>query len=255
MNNSGTATRGRVGFIDECRGIFVILMVIYHVMYNIVYIFRVTWPFFTSDFMSVVQRIIVGSFIVIAGVSSRYSKNNIKRGFIVLAPACIITIATVYFIPEQAIYFGVLHFLGSAMILYVLIRKLLDTLPSFWGLCLMILLTFLAWGIPSGYVGLIGLYVPLPSALYSYSFLFPIGLRVPGFFSADYVPIFPWIFAFFAGAYLGVFFEQGKMPAALYKTRFPFFALIGRRALMIYLSHQPIAFVILWIAFTGLSTG
>jgi len=241
----------RVGFIDEYRGFFVVAMVIYHALYNLVYIFGVNLPFFDSGLMNITQRVIVSSFIVISGASSRYSGNNIKRGLMVFAIACLMTAFTVYFMPSQAIYFGVLHFLGLAMILFGLLRKVLDFFPCFWGLCLMVLLTLLTWGVPfAGSVGLFGWFgVTLPAALYSSPYLFWLGFPHPGFFSADYVPVIPWIFMFFAGGYLGVFFQQGYMPAALYRTRFRALAAIGRKALVIYLLHQPILYGLMWLWF------
>jgi len=254
MSRWMVAPRNRVGFIDEYRGFFVIIMVIYHVMYNVVHVFGVSWSFFDSPFMNVVQRIIVGSFIVVSGISSRYSKKNIKRGFVVLGVAFMITAVTVYFIPEQAIYFGVLHFLGIAMILYGMTKKLHNILPCFWGVVLMVLLAVVTWGIPySGTVGIPFLfYVPVPEILYGTPYLFALGLPGTGFFSADYVPIIPWIFVFFAGGYLGVFFEQNVMPRWMYKTHSRFLTAVGKKALIIYVLHQPIAFGILWLVFFGL---
>lgn len=42
----------------------------------------------------------------------------------------------------------------------------------------------------------------LPRQLYSVPFLFPLGLPGPGFYSADYFPLIPWIFLFWTGLFL-----------------------------------------------------
>lgn len=243
------AEYGRVGFIDEYRGLFVIAMVAYHAMYSAVHIFGADWPFFGSVYMRFAQRLIVASFIAVSGISSRYSKSNIRRGLAALGFAGLVTAATVLFVPSQAIYFGALHFLGAAMVLFGLLRRALDALPAFAGLVLMLLLAAFAWDVPRRAVGLFGLSAGLPAWLYSSPYLFPLGLPGPGFHSADYVPIVPWLFVFFAGGYVGVFFQRGLMPKAMYRVHFPALAAVGRRALAVYLLHQPVIYGLFWVVF------
>ena len=41
----------RVPLLDELRGLVILLMVFYHAAYDLVYIFGVNWPFFSSPLM------------------------------------------------------------------------------------------------------------------------------------------------------------------------------------------------------------
>ena len=76
----------------------------------------------------------------------------------------------------------------------------------------------------------------------SIGFLFPLGLVAPGFFSADYFPLFPWLFVFLMGTYLGGPMKAGRFPAFFYKISPGFFGAVGRHALIVYLLHQPVLF-------------
>ena len=67
--------------------------------------------------------------------------------------------------------------------------------------------------------------------------LWMLGIVAPGFSSADYFPLLPWVFLFFAGYYLYEL-RQGE-PCAL---RLPFVTAIGRHSLLIYLLHQPLVY-------------
>ena len=42
----------RVPLLDELRGLVILLMVFYHAAYDLVYIFGVNWPFFSSPLMA-----------------------------------------------------------------------------------------------------------------------------------------------------------------------------------------------------------
>jgi len=244
---------GRVGFLDELRGLCVILMVIYHGMYNLIFIFNIAVPLFDSQPMLMAQRFFMGLFVVISGISCRYSKSNLKRGLKAFAIALAITAVSIFAMPGQAIYFGVLHFLGTGMILYGLLHRHLDELPAFFGFFIMIILAVFTWGIPRGTVGLPWLFtLELPRFLYDVGFLFPLGFVGSGFSSADYVPIFPWIFVYLAATYFGMLFTEGHMPAAAYRTHSSTLAFVGRKALIIYVLHQPILLGLMFLIFNVL---
>lgn len=134
------------------------------------------------------------------------------------------------------------------MLLYGLVKRWLDQIPLQVGLVVCLVLYLIAYGIPSGMLGIPGiLSVRLPAQLYSTNFLFPLGFPGPGFVSADYFPIFPNLFLFLFGTYLGKYALLGKFPGFLYKKRVAFLAFTGRHALWIYILHQPVIFGILWL--------
>jgi len=240
---------GRVGFLDEVRGIDLLVMAFYHAVYDLVFIFGVSIPAFQGPVFGYMQFCIASVFIVISGACCRYSRSNFRRGLQTLAVGLCMSLVTWLFIPSQFILFGILHFMGCAMMLYALLQLLLHRIPPLLGIPLMLLLFLLTRGVSSGFVGLGAYTVPLPAALWQVSFLFPLGIMGPGFVSADYFPLFPWLFLFFAGSYLGTLFQQGKMPRALYRTHLPFFAALGRHSLLFYVLHQPVIYGILTLYF------
>ena len=243
----------RVALLDEARGLCVLLMVLYHIAYDLVYIFNVNLPWFHHRLAGMVQSMIAGGFILIAGIACRYSRSNSKRGCITLLLGLFITAATVLFMPSQAIYFGILHFLGLCMLLFGLLHRLFNLLPPSVGIPVCLLLFCLTMPVASGYLGFGTLkLLPLPQLLYSTNWLFFLGFADKNFFSADYFPLLPWFFLFLGGAYGGVYFKRGKLPKLFYRSYLPFLAKIGRHSLLIYALHQPVAYGILYLFFRAL---
>lgn len=236
----------RVGLIDELRGLSIVLMVVYHTFFDLVYIFGVNIPAFNSGFLDFLQQLFAGLFIVISGVACRYSKNNLKRGALCFGIGMVLTLVTYFFMPGELILFGILHFMGVSMMLYGLLHKALDKLAPWLGMAVMAALFIITYRAQSGF--LLGL--PLPQALYETSYLFPLGFPQRGFFSADYFPLLPWVFLFFAGSYLGVYFKEGRMPAFCYKTHLRPLAFVGRNTLVVYVLHQPVVYGILYLVFS-----
>ena len=245
----------RISLIDELRGFCIILMVAYHAGYNLVYIFGVNIPFFGAPILrDILQPLVAGTFVMISGIVSRYSRSNIKRGILVLVCGLTITAATAYFMPDQLIIFGILHLLGICMIIQGIISKSAGTtrserLPALPGAIIFLALFFVAYGVPRGYLGFAGtvFLLELPAALYTSMWLSPLGFLAPGFFSVDYFPVLPWMFLFFAGSSLGIIFRSGAVPEFFYRRRSRFLSAVGRRTLIIYLLHQPILYGLFWV--------
>jgi len=64
----------------------------------------------------------------------------------------------------------------------------------------------------------------------------------PGFYSADYFPLFPWLFVFLLGTWAGAYVVEGRLPERFYTWTVPFFPEVGRRSFLIYLLHQPVLY-------------
>jgi uncharacterized membrane protein len=251
-------------------------MVVYHALYDVndVFGFHV-WIF---DYLSVLEPYFAGAFILLAGVSCRFSHSNAKRGLRVFGIAMVVTLVTVLFSvlvsPGQEIYFGILHFMGIAILLYALIRRPVDKIPPYVALPLYIVLFAVTYNMPWNYqVGLPGLFtlqlpvslayvsqtlvsnldaffrINLPAWVSGVVGLYPLGLPGADFTSADYFPLIPWFFLFLAGTVIGVPIKDHKLPDKFYTARVPFFAAAGRNTLMIYVIHQPVIYVILLLLF------
>ena len=241
-------THRRIAFLDEWRGLCVILMVVYHLLFQMT-MFGVEIPIY-SPWLSTMQFFICSGFIFISGISSRFSKNNSKRGLTVFAAGLLITVVTYFFMPKLNIVFGILHCLGACMVLHGLFDLLPDKhLPFFW-MIICAMLFALSWSVTDGYLGIfdIPLYT-LPSELYKTGFLFPLGFMNAGFSSFDYFPLLPWMFLFFFGSNLGIVILRHKLPEFFYKKHLAFFGVIGRKALIIYILHAPIIYGVLYLIY------
>lgn len=231
----------RVWLLDEVRGLSILLMVIYHFFYDIVVLYGVNIPLFYSPGLNMLRDFFAGVFIFISGTACRFSRNNLKRGVQCFGLGMVMTYVTAVALPNDPIVFGVLHLLGVCMVLFGLFGRFLDRVPVWAGLVGCVLLLILTWSMKDGFFGLPGLFtLDYPEFLTQSGLFFPFGITGAGFASADYFPLFPWLFVFLAGAFFGVPVKAGKMPAFFYKKHLPPLAFVGRYTVWIYLLHQPV---------------
>ncbi len=239
----------RVGGMDLLRGIAILLMVIYHAVFSLVYIFGVDWNWFHHPiFNNVGAPLLGGTFVLLSGMSTRFSRSPVRRGLQVFFWALVMTVVTAVAVPDLIIKFGILHLMGLCMIFSGLLRPLLDKIPRKMGAVLFVLLFILTMDLPNGgWLGIKGLAAVQIKT--TNPWLFPIGLLAPGFYSSDYYPLIPWFFLFIAGTYLGTWVKEGKAPAWIYPSRAPWLEWIGRHTLWIYVLHQPVLVGLFWILF------
>jgi uncharacterized membrane protein len=204
---------GRIEAIDALRGFCIILVVAYHFGYTFVARGIIPRGALYNPLLNILQPLFAGVFIVLAGVSSRFSRSNFKRGLLVLGCAGLVTAFS--HIAGTPIWFGILHLIAACILLYALLDKLRLTIPAVLLAAFLLLLhNITKWPV-------------LPSA--------------------DYFPIVPWGFLFFSGVWLGGPILNGAFPQWFYAARIPVFPAIGRRTLPIYLLHQPVLYGALWI--------
>lgn len=241
----------RVGLIDELRGILILGVVIYHLLYDLTAIYGVRIPIFGASWVGLIRDIGAGSFIFISGAMSMFSRSNFKRGALCLLCGFGLTLVTWLVMPEQLILFGILHLLGVCMLLFAVFGRLVERIPWGIGLLLALALFALTKDVTAGRIGLQGLFSwPLPEVLYSTKYLFFLGLPGPGLpASADYYPLLPWVFLFFAGSHFGKPLREGSFPDGMYQTRFRSFAFLGKHTIWIYLLHQPVLIGVLELVF------
>ena len=119
----------RIWELDALRGLCVLGMVAVHLVYDLVYLYRlVDWEY--SPAFTFVQRWGGVLFLLISGICVTLGRHHIKRGLIVFACGMLCTAVTagMYILKladvSLVIYFGVLHCLGVCMLLWQLVRKL-----------------------------------------------------------------------------------------------------------------------------------
>jgi uncharacterized membrane protein len=240
----------RICFLDELRGLAVLCMVFYHGFYVLDSIFGYEWAADLFWFFSPVQPFFAGLFIFLCGVSCSFSRSNVKRGLKILGAAAVVTLFTTVIMPllgfvECEIRFGILHFLSVSVLIGALFERITVKIPPAIGLVICAVLFFFTSGISSGTLGFgETLSFRLPSEWYQTDWLAPTGIHSPSFYSADYFPIFPYIFVFFAGVFSGKFCKKKGFPEWMYPQRVKLFGLLGRNAFVIYIAHMPLIFIL-----------
>ena len=222
----------RIQIIDTFRGFTIISMVLFHLFYNINYYW--TLDFYDGTvFNRIWQLSIAVSFFTISGIASSFlsPKKNIKRGLITSLIGFAITLITYFFAKEQLIIWGVLNGLGLSMIIAGLIQNLIS--PKLWPV---FLLAFaFSYKIPAGLLWDNSFF----NGLYNMN-LFPLGFPSFGFYSNDYFPLIPWLFAFLGGLSLGKFLQTKNFYDFDIKENL--LGKIGRYSMPIYLTHQIILY-------------
>ncbi len=213
---------GRIGGLDTLRGGCIILMIAFHFVYDLY--FYAGFPRWVIDnpVMTAIQVVGSGCFILLAGFSSRLSRSNLRRGAKVFL--CGVGISVVTWFWGDPIRFGILQFMGSAMMLYGLTRTFWERLPK-WPSFFLYIILFTATK------RLLPMVVDMP-------FLYPLGFVSPAFRSSDYFPLLPWFFLFLTGSWLGQF--RDGIGQRFRRLEVPGLNALGRHSLGVYLLHQPV---------------
>lgn len=225
------------------RGIAVINMVIYHLLYDLKYMFLANISFSTEKFYIWQQSICI-SFIIIAGISLNFNSKKLKQGLKLLAVSVIISALTHVFIREFAIYFGIIHFLALGVISISIFESFIDRLPALTGLILN-MSAFLFYR--SNFFNSSEFYRNVYGFLSKFKLGFILGFPSPRFYSSDYFPIFPWIFLLLFGYFLGKIINFDKILNINKKN---ILVKIGQNSLIIYLAHQVIIYSVVSIIFS-----
>ena len=217
----------RIDLIDALRGFAVVLMVCHHFLYDLVAFLDAPEWFFRNSVFDVLQPVFASVFIMLCGISSNFSRSIIKRGAFLLAVAICITGVTMLI--DMPIVFGVLHLLGVCMLFYGVTHKLWEKIPK------PLILIFCIAGI------IISSYCVKNIEIQS-EHLWIFGWQYKDFVSYDYFPLFPWLFVFLSGTWLGYYVKENRFPAWFYKARIPVLSFIGKHSLVVYIIHQPILY-------------
>lgn len=248
MKNDGERVESptvRFWEVDFLRGVAILLMVLYHLVFDLNY-FAVYDIDVSSGFWLAVARAAASLFLLLVGLSltlshsrarllgqeDRFRLRLLKRSGWILSLAIGITIVTYLFIGKGFIVFGVLHLIGLSLLLaYPFLR--LKRANIIFGLLFVLL----------------GIY--LQNISVSFPWLLWLGVAPPDFYSVDYFPVFPWFGVILVGMGLGSQLYPG------YRRRIPVpdisasplvraLAFLGRKSLAVYLIHQPVMIAIIY---------
>lgn len=225
----------RIWELDVLRGIFMIAIIFFHLIYDLIYLFGIvelTTPLaqklyqFGNDWGGT-------PFLFLSGLCATIGSRPGRRAITVLAGGIVISLVTtaMYLLGFAdkgiIIYFGVLHCIGTCMLLWLLFRKLPTPVLLVLGLVM----------------AAVGLHLRDAMSV-DHPWLILFGLVPHGFVSSDYFPLLPNFGYFLIGASLGRTLYKNKvslLPKVNENNFFiRIFSFIGRNSLLIYLLHQPI---------------
>ena len=214
--------KNRIPELDILRGFCILSMIAVHLIYDLTEIYCV-FPAYPAAVLFLKNR---GGivFFLLSGVCATLGHRRLRRGITVLL--CAVAVSAVTVAIGTPIRFGVLHALGSCMILWTWLQRLPRRVLPYLSLFL------------------IGAGALFDNITVSVPFLYPIGLRTAGFSSADYFPLFPYLGYFLAGVCLGRRFYPARrslLPAFSFTGKFSrLLSFCGRHSLPLYLLHQPV---------------
>lgn len=210
----------RLPILDLIRGFFVLLMVLFHLSFDLIYFGYLHRTVIDSNLVLFLSNFVRFGFIFLVGVSSRivylnsstyseYLKKQLKRLSILISCALLIT-ATTYALVDNFIYFGILHLIAFAVLLFA-------CMPSKWIFALFIVINIILATLFEKWKVVLGINEPIASL--------------------DFFAVFPWIFA----ALIGYFSFKMILPVLRkFKFRVNWLEFIGKKSLLIYMLHQPV---------------
>lgn len=236
--------RRRYEMLDTIRGIVLVSMIVYHASWNFVYIYGMDWEWYRSRGAYIWQQSICWTFILLSGFCFSLGKRHLKSGFLVFGGGLLVTIVTLFAMPQNRVVFGVLTCIGSCILFLTFTEKIWKKIPAEAGIVILFLLFLFTKNINDGYWGIGRMQmIKIPEEWYQNYITTYLGFPFRGFYSTDYFSLFPWLFLFMTGFYLyGIFQKYDLLNQSFMKKGLVPFAFLGRYSLLIYLLHQPVIY-------------
>lgn len=235
-------TVSRFREIDTARGIAIVMMIVFHMVYDLNF-FSVVPVNVSTGFWRYFAIATASLFLLIVGISlvvshdraaaslsdSGMRKKFLNRGAGIFALGMLVTVATWLYLREGFVIFGILHLIGIAVMLSVIFFRFGKYNILFGVAC-------------TGAGLLIG-------KITGPVWLIPFGICPASFVSVDYTPLLPWFGAVLIGMGLGDIMYRGAVrrftpPHMPDRIAMPF-SFLGQHALVIYLVHQPVIILLL----------
>ena len=225
--------------IDLLRGIAIIMMIIFHFLYDLNFFGIYKISLYTGYWL--IYAYIGGViFFSLVGISLSLSYNRIKnrltkkqvitkyiqRGLKIFGLSMVITLGTWIYLINGFIVFGALHCIAVSILLSYPFLKL-----RYPNLILGIILIL---------CGII-----LKNFSFDFYWLLWLGFSPSTFYTVDYYPILPWFGVVLLGIFVGnVLYPEYKRKFRLKNLSYlritKILSFLGRHSLVIYLIHQPI---------------
>ena len=143
----------RYALLDELRGLDLISMMLYHACWDLMFLFDIWMDWYIGWPGRLWQQSICWVFILLSGFCVPLGHRTLKRGAQVFAAGALVTVVTLVFMPEDRVVFGVLTFLGSAMLLTGVLEPLLKKIPPAAGLAVSAVLFALTYHLDERWLG------------------------------------------------------------------------------------------------------
>ena len=125
-----TQIKQRLPFIDLIRGITIIEMISYHFLWDLVYLYNADIPWYKSHGAYIWQQSICWTFILLAGFSWHLGKKHMKRGLWAFGGGVVVSLVTAIVLPNDRVRYGVLTLIGSCILIWILLDKVLKKIPA-----------------------------------------------------------------------------------------------------------------------------
>lgn len=251
MKSSVDKFKTRIHELDFFRGVLICLVILDHLLGLInLYIFHndqafLNW-YLTSQFRNVMRQIVLFSFMFVCGISCYLSRNNLKRGLLLLLLSIGITLIThlLQLMPLfngriLAIDINIIGVIAISILLYVIFenRSNKDLLIVIAILVLFYFFILITLRNING-----GEYNPFLSVLY-YK-----GNPIKEKFVGDYLPLFPYVIFLFFGVLFARMFLKNKQSYFKRRNFERPICFLGRHTLIFYIAHE----VVLTLIFMGI---
>ena len=239
-----TKQRTRLHLLDAIRGFLLLHMIAFHGMWNLVYLFGVSAPWYKGTSGYIWQQFICWTFILLSGFCWAMSRSHMKRGLLIFAGGCVVSLVTCIAMPQSRILFGILTCIGSCVLLMIRLETILKRIPAGIGAAGSFLLFALLRNCSDGSLGFEEFVLcDLPSWLYRNHLTAYLGFPHRGFYSTDYFPLLPWFLLFITGWFLQrITAAKGWNEKLFARGNFPLLNAMGRNSLLVYLLHQPVLY-------------
>ncbi|MGF9567309.1 DUF1624 domain-containing protein [Neorhizobium sp. JUb45] len=236
---SGAPKRPRILLIDTLRGLALIAMASYHFTWDLGFFGYIDPETATQGAWKLYARCIASSFLFLAGFSLVLAhlsairwQSFAKRFGMVAGAALVISLGTLFALPDEWIHFGILHNIALSGLIGLAFLRLPAVVTA------LIAIAIAAAGYINGYVS---------PGIFSSEFFNPRILNWTGFAatpprSNDFVPLFPWLAAPLLGIAIGkLAVTRGWLThLAKVQTKPNVLGRAGQHSLAFYLIHQPV---------------